>query len=101
MRITLSLQTSYVKQSAGATMTEIDVDGWSIEQDREDSITLTSAKGEVSANRSSQEDHMEVWYVEATLVEGEPKSWKVTVENRQELVGHRLPNILQSLTTQS
>lgn len=80
-------------------MTEVDVDEWSVEQDREDSIILTSAKGEVSINYSTQENQMEIWHVDATLAEGEPKSWKVTVDDRQELVAHRLPNILQSLTT--
>lgn len=80
-------------------MTEIDVDGWSVEQDREDSIILTSAKGEVSVNRSTQEDEMEIWYVEANVVEQEPKSWKVTVENRQELTTQKIPDILRSLIT--
>ena len=80
-------------------MIEIDVDGWSVEQDRKNSILLTSAEGEVVANRSSQEGHMQTWYIEANLVEQKPKSWKVTVENRQELATQKLPEILRSLST--
>lgn len=78
-------------------MTEMDINGWSVKRDREDSIILTSDGREVFANRSSQESTVQTWFVNADLPGQEPKSWKVTVESRRELIMQRLPEILHSL----
>jgi hypothetical protein len=75
-------------------MSEDNLNGWSVEQNHNRSIVLTSSEGEMSVNRSEGEKSKQTWYVDFKPQNREPESWKVQVENRDELLTQALPRII-------
>lgn len=75
-------------------MTEIDINGWSVEQDQDRTILLTSPGGELVANRDEGEKPKQTWFIDLELQGQEPKSWQVQVDSKEELFTQTLPEIL-------
>lgn len=76
-------------------MSEIDIDGWSMELEGERSVMLTSREGEIVANRGEDEGSTQVWFVCAKLEGYESMSWKVNAQDKDDLINRSIPKIIE------
>ena len=75
-------------------MSESNIDRWTVEGEREDSISLTSPSGEIAANRWKTEGPEQTWIVDVELEYQEPMSWEFRVQSREELLARSLSELL-------
>lgn len=75
-------------------MTDSLIEGWSVEREYENSILLTSPRGNMTINLGRDGTTHQTWYIDTELHGEPPLSWKVQVKDRDELFDSTIPEIL-------
>ena len=76
-------------------MSENNASGWSVKQEGERSIVLTSSEGEIRADHWEDKGSIQIWFVRFNLEGHEPVSWKVKTEDKDDLIDRSIPEILE------
>lgn len=67
-------------------MTKRELGQWKLKEESEDTIVLAEGENRIDINRDNGEKGgNQVWYVDGSFAQSDPKSWRLTVEDKEEL----------------